>query len=36
VSRATVSRWERGLRNPTGSRLVAYLAVLDELREVAR
>jgi transcriptional regulator with XRE-family HTH domain len=31
VHRATVSRWERGERLPTGDRLEAYAKVLDEL-----
>jgi len=35
VTRATVSRWERGLRNPTGEGLRRYLEALAELRELA-
>jgi transcriptional regulator with XRE-family HTH domain len=33
VSRQAVGLWERGLRNPRGRNLVAYLNVLRMLRE---
>jgi transcriptional regulator with XRE-family HTH domain len=33
VTRQAVTFWERGLRRPTGRFLVAYLEVLDMLRE---
>lgn len=32
VHRETVSRWERGERMPRGQNLVAYVTVLNELR----
>ncbi|HVL92443.1 MAG TPA: helix-turn-helix transcriptional regulator [Acidimicrobiales bacterium] len=32
IHRETVSRWERGERTPRGALLVAYVALLDELR----
>jgi len=34
VSRAAVSRWETGDRNPQGCNRTAYAAVLRELREL--
>ena len=36
VTASAVSRWERGTRTPTGSRRVAYVAILRELDEVLR
>lgn len=35
IHRETVSRWERGERNPRGQNLLAYVAVLNELRNGA-
>jgi DNA-binding transcriptional regulator YiaG len=34
VHRVTVARWEDGARRPRGDLLVAYVALLDQLREV--
>ena len=34
VGKATVSRWERGLREPRGEPRVRYAAALRQLREV--
>jgi DNA-binding transcriptional regulator YiaG len=35
VDQRTIARWEAGERAPRGERLTAYMAVLDELRELA-
>ena len=35
VNRAAVSRWERGIHSPRGRHLVAYSALLVQLREIA-
>ncbi|MCW2601688.1 MAG: hypothetical protein JWM02_3517 [Frankiales bacterium] len=35
VTRAAVSRWEKGTRSPRGEHLVAYAALLAQLREIA-
>jgi transcriptional regulator with XRE-family HTH domain len=35
VTRQAVSHWECGVRTPRGPLLEAYVAVLDELRELA-
>ncbi len=32
VHRETLSRWERGVRDPSGRQLVAYVALLEELQ----
>ncbi|MFC7488779.1 helix-turn-helix domain-containing protein [Knoellia sp. CPCC 206453] len=34
VTRQAVSQWETGTRTPRGDHLIAYVAVLDELRRV--
>lgn len=34
VTRAAVSRWEAGKRVPRGANLIAYVKLLDELREL--
>jgi len=33
VSRAAISHWERGEREPRGARLDAYLALLERLQQ---
>jgi DNA-binding XRE family transcriptional regulator len=35
VSRQAVHHWESGLAQPRGEHLVAYVQVLDQLREIA-
>lgn len=34
VHRVTLVRWENGSRRPRGAQLVAYVKLLDKLREV--
>ncbi|EWT05051.1 hypothetical protein N864_07620 [Intrasporangium chromatireducens Q5-1] len=33
VTRVTVARWESGTRSPRGSLMVAYVELLEDLRE---
>lgn len=35
VSRMTITRWESGARRPQGALAAAYVALLDQLREVS-
>jgi transcriptional regulator with XRE-family HTH domain len=35
VTSTTISRWERGEREPRGRHAIAYVRLLDELRTIA-